>query len=46
MSMLNYYTNNFELIRSKLGSKIGRFVFIQIILSLQVLLYFLIINHK
>ena len=32
MSMLNYYTNNFELIRSKLGSKIVLFVFIQIIL--------------
>ena len=32
MSTLNYYTNNFELIRSKLGSKIVLFVFIQIIL--------------
>ncbi len=32
MSTLNYYTNNFQLIRSKLGSKIVLFVFIQIIL--------------
>ena len=32
MSTLNYYTNNFEFIRSKLGSKIVLFVFIQIIL--------------